>query len=170
MQDTYDRFLLSLHNLAFGEDPELNGTIWFVAISVSRQSVSWYRVLNVRTCCISIHLIFSKASIVDFNGWWGIWFCPFILWVQDLGWCWDQWRFAPLWLLGARDLILDSWFDHWLIWWCYSSSVVVSEDYSRRSLIMECFCSICCCVSTEQPISRFEIWSSSDLVQLNPCF
>ncbi len=35
---------------------------WFVAITVSRQSISWYRVLNVRTRCILIILIFSKVS------------------------------------------------------------------------------------------------------------
>ena len=30
MLDTCDGFLLFLHNLAFGEDPELNASIWFV--------------------------------------------------------------------------------------------------------------------------------------------
>ena len=54
----------------------------FQFLANSRQSMSWYRVLNVRTRCVLIHVIFSKASIVDFNGRWDIWFCPVILWVQ----------------------------------------------------------------------------------------
>jgi hypothetical protein len=58
----------------------------FVAISVSRQSVScWYRGVNFRIRCISIHLIFSKVSIVDFNGRRDIWLCPNIFWAQGWG-------------------------------------------------------------------------------------
>ena len=47
---------------------EMNDFLLFVALSVSRQSVSSYRVLNVRTRWVSIHLIFSNVSYVDFNG------------------------------------------------------------------------------------------------------
>ena len=36
---------------------------------------------------------------------------------------------------------------------CYSSSVVASEDFSRRNLSVGWFCLICCNISTKQPIS-----------------
>ena len=41
-------------------------------------------------------------------------------------------RFAAFWLLGTCNLILDSWFDQWLICWCYSSSVVASEIFLEK--------------------------------------
>ncbi len=36
--------------------------------------------------------------------------------------------------------------------------VVASEDFSRRNFSVECFCLICCNISTKQPISRFAFW------------
>jgi hypothetical protein len=64
MLDTRDGFLLLFHNLAFKEVSKLNGFILCIAISVSGQSVSRYRVMNVRTHCVSINLIFSKVCCV----------------------------------------------------------------------------------------------------------
>ena len=61
--------------------------------------------------------------------------------------------FAPFWLLWTHYLNLAAWFDQWWIWWCYSSSVVASEDFSRRNLSVGWFCLICCNISTKQPIS-----------------
>ncbi len=96
MLDTCDGFLLLLHSLAFGVVSKLNGSIWFFAISVSRQSVSRSCVVNVGTRCISIHLIFSKVSMVYFNGRLDIWLCPIILWVQ--GEYLKTWKDVFLWL------------------------------------------------------------------------
>ena len=123
--------------------------------------MSWTR--NVWTRCVSIHFIFSKVSIVDFNGPCrrDIWLCPIILWVQgcsatDVG---INGCIVPFWLLGAHFLNLTAaWFDQWWIWWCYFSSVVASEDISRRNVSVEWFCLICCNISITQPISRFAFW------------
>ena len=104
MLATCDGFSLLLHNLAFGKVSEMNGSTWFVAISVSRQSVSWYRVLNIRNRCISIHLIFRKVSIVVFNGRRDIWLCSIICRVQCWDWRWDSWMFCSI--FASRDALL----------------------------------------------------------------
>ncbi len=49
-------------------------------------------------------LIFSKVSIVDFNGRQDIWLCSNILWVQYWDWCWDWWLFCSV--LASRDALL----------------------------------------------------------------
>ncbi len=158
MLDTCDGFLLLLRNLAFEEISELNASIWFVAISVSRQSVSQYRVLNARTRCVSIHLIFSKVSIVDFNGRRDIWLCPVIHWVHCWDWCCDQWTNCSV--LAFWDALLE--FGR-LVWSvmdliCCSSPVVAPEDCFRRNFSVEWFCLICYNISTKRPISRLAFW------------
>ncbi len=59
---------------------------------------------------------------------------------------------------GTCYLNLAAWFDQWWIWWCYSSSVVASEDFYRGNFSVEWFCLICFNISTKQPISRFAFW------------
>ncbi len=110
MLATCNGFLLLLHNLAFGKVSEImmNGFIRFVAISVSRQSVSLYRVLNVQTRCISIHLIVAKflLCIVDIVG-----YVQSSFWFKvetDVG---INGCFAPFWLLRTHYLNLAAWFD-----------------------------------------------------------
>ena len=177
MLDTCYGFLLFLHNLAFGEDPELNGSIWFVAVSVSRQSVSWY---CVNVSCqwmsklvafqFSIHLIFSKAPWLKLLCWspfycrmddgtFGSVLSPFGFKVEtDNGNLGMNERFAPFWLLGTCNLSLDSCFDQWLIWWCYSSSVVASDIVLGETSVVNCFVwSVAVSVQSSQfPVSRFE--------------
>ncbi len=105
--------MLLLHNRAFGEVSELNGFFSFVAISVFRQLVSRFCVLNVRTRCVSIHFILSKVSIVDlkFLSWtFGYVLSSFGFKVEtDVG---INETFAPFRLLGTRYLILAAWSDH----------------------------------------------------------
>ncbi len=141
----------------------------FVAISVvSRWSVSYYPkycVLNVRARCFSIYLIFTDSS------------AKFLLWISmddgTFGYVLSSFGvkvetdvvingcFAPFWLIGTQYLNLAAWCDHWWIWWCYSSYVVASEDFSKRNISVELFCLICCKISTKQPISRFSFWKFS---------
>ena len=153
-------FLLNIHNPAFKKASEINGFIWFVAILVSRQSVSWYSVLNVWFRCNAFILTSAK----------------FLLWFSKDNWTFGyvlsssgfkvetdvgiNESFSPFWLLGpwTRYLIFAAWFDQWWIWWCYSSSVVAFEDFSRRNFSVEWFCLICCNISTKQPISCFACW------------
>ena len=100
--DTCGGFLLLLHNLAFGEVSELNGSIWFVAISVSRQSVSWYRVLNVRIRCLAFILTSAKFLLLISmdDGTFGYIISSFGFKVEtDVG---INGCFAPFWLLGTR--------------------------------------------------------------------
>ena len=49
--------------------------------------------------------------------------------------------FAPFWLLWTHYLNLAAWLDRRWVWWCYSqaSSVVASEEFSRRNFIVEWF-------------------------------
>ncbi len=48
---------------------------------------------------------------------------------------------------GALEALPDG-CRHQELWWCYSSSVVASDDYSRRNVSMEWFCLIRCNIST----------------------
>jgi hypothetical protein len=110
---------------------------------------------------VAFQSILSSATLlVDFNGRWAIGHV-----LSSFGFNVETHvgiygGLAPFWLLWTHYLNMAAWFDQWWIWWCYSSSVVASEDFSRRNQSIEWFCLICCKISTKQPIYRSSFWKS----------
>ena len=153
MLDTCGGFLLLLHNLAFGEVSELNGSVWFVAISVSRQLVSRYRVLNVRTRCLAF--IYLQQSFYSGFQWTT---GHLVISYHPLG---SRLRL----MLGLMDVLLRFGFSGRANWIWPLGSISDGSDgaalfcgYSCRlfSENHQCwmFYLICCNISAKQPISR----------------